>query len=1131
MILKGLNKYEIYDSESFKGRDKSVELSLDILKKTKILVINGIEGSGKSSFIESGILKRIVSGFPAKSGRDWSICNFRPGISPINNLCRALSNSDSFYLNSKPKSSDFNEYKKIINQKGANGIIEIYKKSEIFDKKNLLIVIDQAEDLYNYSKVFDHEVSTEDNLLIDLIYSSVKNDYCSIYFIISIQNNSLSKLNLYGKFSELLSLGQYNLPNLNIKEFYSLIRNDLNFEISDDIIPKIQQQVAENPFYLTNFQYLLNKYNEHDFSANNLLDSKTYTDNGKIDKIICKDLDNYYDKLNKKNKIQFSLLLRALINSDYSLMENYYQKFEFIRNYLDISAKELTNFILKINNDFGRIFDIIEKDISGIKPINNFIINDQDIITIKYPKSLSWDFLKKIEKEEYNIYSFFEKNYTIINDGKELDIDEIDEGIKIINKDYINENWSKKYKFDYNIIEEFLVGKKNEYHKRKKILERKIKKDARTKKINKVVFRLFTILLVGVVLFFLAERATILETEKENESLRIHNDELRQDNDSILKRDTILKRNLEVKKDSMKTLSSKLEKKDIEINLFEDSIRAEEKRILNLKDSLSQEKSFFNKLQKDLASRKDIMNLNININKNLSSVESLTKEIKLLSLEDKEDLIKMMSDGVRLYKDYTELNKEIDKIFSEIIEDVTDRVNIAKEPISERQRLLTKQTMEFVNKLDEVSEERRKKTINLFRKLGNNMATKYYGVNDITQLSELNLLRRVKNSSTSLNKVLISDENRIFSYGDSNILYYSDNKNSEMESLSFSEFRLDSEIKSIASVNSDVLFAGLNNGEIWYLSLNENIKTKIYSGARKKYKKPITNLIYNNQKLFSIDDNYLLEYNLNSRKIKEVKIPIKKNDYFIDLDFDNKNYLYLSTNMGDIYEFDVRKINEKRISSPSHTLIFESSTSKDLSFNDKVNNIEFAEYFYDLKKAIKDGLLDKKYLEIINVDGKIKDKLIFSTINGWIYICEKENGKFNIKHRVIVDNSLITNLKFDKQSGYLFTSALDGTFTAYETRNEILPEAEHWTKSPIELDLAPKNAITDAHIFKSNKSILSKDLPSVMVKDWYLRLSSLGQKSTTYLITSSKNGKLLHLSLSVDKIFKNIENRLIDNKN
>ncbi|RPF74152.1 MAG: hypothetical protein CBE49_002875 [Rickettsiales bacterium TMED289] len=1173
MILKGLNKYELFDSESFKGRDKSVELSLDILKKTKIIVINGIEGSGKSSFIESGILKRIMSGFPAKSGRDWSVCKFRPGISPINNLCRALSNSNTLYLNSKPKSSDFNQYKKTINEKGANGIIEVYKKSEIFNKKNLLIVIDQVEDLYNYSKVFDHEVSTEDNLLIDLIYSSVKNDYCSIYFIIGVQNNSLSKLNLYGKFSELLSLGQYNLPNLNIKEFYYSIRNDLNFEISEDLIPKIQHQISEHPFYLTNFQYLLNKYNNYNFSNQNLVTSEIYNNDGKLNKIICKDLEDFYEKQNKITKKNIGLLLRMIIHSDADNNKIYYQKSELVRKYLNISKEDLTKFIIKLNTDFGKIFDIIERDISGIKPINNYIINDQDIITLKYPKSLNWGFLKKIEKEENDIYTFFERFYSTIKENKELEIDEIDEGIKIIHKDYINENWSKKYKFDYNIIEEFLINKKNKYDLKKNILERKIKREARKKKILKYMWPLIFILCFIVISGGLYERSSYQKTLDKNYELEIENYGLKQDNDSILKRDSLLNRNLELKKDSMKSLSSELKKKDIEINIFEDSIRAEEKRIFNLKDSLFEEKKFFRELQKDLASRKDIINLNINISKNLSNVERLTKEIRLLSVEDKKDLIKMMSDGVKLYRDYTELNVEIQNIFDKIIEDITEKENAREGPISKRQKLLNMQTIEFMSKLDIISDESQIKTLNLFRKLGNNMATKYYGVNDITELTELNLLRNVKNSSTSLNKVLITDENRIFSYGDSNILYYSDNKNSEMKSLSFSEFRLDSEIKSIVSVNSDVLFAGLNNGEIWYLSLSESVKTKIYSGSRKKNKKPITNLIYGNQKLYSVDNNLLLEYDLNSRKLKEIKIKIKENDYFIDLAYDNKNFLYLNTNKGDIYEFDTRKIannttnvvndvfkvldkllfnnaeliNEKVNLSPSHTLIFESSTSKDLSFNDKVNHIEFAEYFYDLKKAVRNGLLEKKYLETVNNKGKIKDKLIFSTINGWIYVCEKENGSFYIKNRVIVDNSVITNLKFDKQSGYLFSSALDGTFTAFDTRMELFSEADHWTKSPIELDLAPKNAITDAHIFKSNKSILSnegletgtskltiadtEDSGISPIKRWYKDLSTLGKSSSTYLITSSKNGKLLHLSLSVDKIFKNIENRLIDNKN
>ena len=106
---------------------------------------------------------------------------------------------------------------------------------------------------------------------------------------------------------------------------------------------------------------------------------------------------------------------------------------------------------------------------------------------------------------------------------------------------------------------------------------------------------------------------------------------------------------------------------------------------------------------------------------------------------------------------------------------------------------------------------------------------------------------------------------------------------------------------------------------------------------------------------------------------------------------------------------------------------------------------------------------------------------------------------------------------------------------------------DHWSRSPIELDLAPKNAITDAHIFKSKKSILSfkgkesgnskltgtdtKDSGAISLISWYKELSALGKKSNTYLITSSKNGKLLHLSLSVDKIFKNIEKKLVDNKN
>ena len=35
------------------------------------------------------------------------------------------------------------------------GLVEIYKNSEIFEKKNLLIIIDQIEDLFKFKKFFE----------------------------------------------------------------------------------------------------------------------------------------------------------------------------------------------------------------------------------------------------------------------------------------------------------------------------------------------------------------------------------------------------------------------------------------------------------------------------------------------------------------------------------------------------------------------------------------------------------------------------------------------------------------------------------------------------------------------------------------------------------------------------------------------------------------------------------------------------------------------------------------------------------------------------------------------------------------------------------------------------------------
>lgn len=84
--LVGLVPYQEKDSSVFFGREKEVENLLQIIQKNKLITLTGPSGSGKSSLINAGLLPRLRKGFLGQSGKEWSICKFRPGVSPPHNL-------------------------------------------------------------------------------------------------------------------------------------------------------------------------------------------------------------------------------------------------------------------------------------------------------------------------------------------------------------------------------------------------------------------------------------------------------------------------------------------------------------------------------------------------------------------------------------------------------------------------------------------------------------------------------------------------------------------------------------------------------------------------------------------------------------------------------------------------------------------------------------------------------------------------------------------------------------------------------------------------------------------------------------------------------------------------------------
>ena len=263
----GPRPYLESESSVFYAREKEVEDVLNILQRHKLVVISGESGSGKTSLINAGVLPLLKSRFSGQAGKDWVVCNFRPGVSPIENFAHALSHTGVLYLNEKAKTTDKKNYTSIIEDKKDLALIDIYGNSEINEKKNLLIVIDQLEDLFKYTEHFDYAESLNDNILFDLIYRTSKYKETAIYFILAIQANYTSKLNYYERFTEILNSSHYTIPKLGstgIREIIEKTFHKRNVQLSDDLIESMGDSLKENVTLLPNINFFLKElYSAH----------------------------------------------------------------------------------------------------------------------------------------------------------------------------------------------------------------------------------------------------------------------------------------------------------------------------------------------------------------------------------------------------------------------------------------------------------------------------------------------------------------------------------------------------------------------------------------------------------------------------------------------------------------------------------------------------------------------------------------------------------------------------------------------------------------------------------------------------------------------------------------------------
>lgn len=499
----GLTEYQLANASNFQGRANDVEYMLSVLQKNRIITVTGVEGSGKSSLINAGLLPRLGNGFIAQAGKDWTIASMRPGVAPITNLIHALTKNGLLNSSGKTKVNDFSDYKAAITNYSELGVVQIFKESDAFKKKNLLVVVDHFEDIFTMDGLTEG-MKAEQKLFADIISKSVSNKDVSVYFVIAIKSNYLNKVIEFPKLQELIGESQILIKSLDKAAIRSICEvsfapNATTFVA--EVINKISFELSEDPRLMPAAQFLFYRLFEEQQNQQITLDNlKPY---GGLGKVIQNSFRRFVNNLTVEEKSLFKLIITALPNFEES--EDPYPNIRFEKLCI-VSGKtieEISDFIDKIKSAFGICFEIFEAHITSSRSKRRNGYELDSILTLKYFDLWAWDEVTqwiKEEKENYRLYADLNARVSKSHNNQEADFLKspiLETAIKWKNNPHVNKEWSHKYSYNFNRIVSFIDISEKDKNDKKTQQEKLIQEKNKTRK--QILFWMAFLLLISII--------------------------------------------------------------------------------------------------------------------------------------------------------------------------------------------------------------------------------------------------------------------------------------------------------------------------------------------------------------------------------------------------------------------------------------------------------------------------------------------------------------------------------------------------------------------------------------------------------------------------------------------------------
>lgn len=229
-------------------RGDLVKRLIDKLQSDRFVAVNGPVGSGKSTLVYT-LLVRELKNFEGRAGKDWRVVYTKPGVNPLGNLAEALAKpiakpiadasaepskgveSVTFGL-FKEGSASINAvsttiFPQVTAKKNSQGIFTpvessalttIYEAALLDQKKifNLLIIVDQAHDLFRYQPLWNtldpKGAGAGDDAIFFNLLLSAKRSTAPIYVIMVADSRHSNHFYKYPGLPEAINNSGFYVP-------------------------------------------------------------------------------------------------------------------------------------------------------------------------------------------------------------------------------------------------------------------------------------------------------------------------------------------------------------------------------------------------------------------------------------------------------------------------------------------------------------------------------------------------------------------------------------------------------------------------------------------------------------------------------------------------------------------------------------------------------------------------------------------------------------------------------------------------------------------------------------------------------------------------------------------------------